>query len=105
MQNSWDPFALVVCITPGPNQFLYASDAFPGRVYKLQPDGKVRLLGRVRQELKQSAGFTKSPARRKTNLRRRIAELAFRNSSLHPKNRRSRLQCASFRTGPGEESL
>jgi len=22
-----------VCITPGPNQVLYASDAFPGRVY------------------------------------------------------------------------
>ena len=30
-----------ICITPGPNQFLYASDAFPGRIYKLTLDGKV----------------------------------------------------------------
>lgn len=30
-----------VCITPGPNQVLYASDAFPGRIYKLSLDGKV----------------------------------------------------------------
>ena len=34
----------VVCITPGPGtQYLYASDAFPGRIYKLSLDGK--LLG------------------------------------------------------------
>jgi DNA-binding beta-propeller fold protein YncE len=32
-----------VCITPGPNQVLYASDAYPGRIYKLSLDG--RLLG------------------------------------------------------------
>src|SRR5689334_15223944 len=30
-----------VCITPGPNQVLYASDAYPGRVYKMTLDGKV----------------------------------------------------------------
>ena len=30
-----------ICITPGPNQVLYSSDAFPGRVYKLSLDGKV----------------------------------------------------------------
>src|SRR5438105_13500876 len=30
-----------VCITPGPKQVLYASDAFPGRVVKLSLDGKV----------------------------------------------------------------
>jgi len=30
-----------VCITPGPNQVLFASDAYPGRVYKLSLDGKV----------------------------------------------------------------
>ncbi len=29
-----------VCITPGPNQVLYASDAYPGRIYKLSLDGK-----------------------------------------------------------------
>jgi DNA-binding beta-propeller fold protein YncE len=32
-----------VCITPGPTQYLYTSDAYPGRVYKLTLDGK--LLG------------------------------------------------------------
>ena len=30
-----------VCITPGPEQVLYASDAYPGRIYKLSLDGKV----------------------------------------------------------------
>jgi hypothetical protein len=34
------PWAL--CITPGPGtQYLYSSDAYPGRVYKLSLDGKV----------------------------------------------------------------
>jgi DNA-binding beta-propeller fold protein YncE len=30
-----------ICITPGPNQVLYASDAFPGRIYKLSLEGKM----------------------------------------------------------------
>jgi len=30
-----------VCIPPGPNPVLYASDAFPGRIYKLTLEGKV----------------------------------------------------------------
>jgi hypothetical protein len=30
-----------LCITPGPNQVLFTSDAFPGRIYKLGLDGKV----------------------------------------------------------------
>jgi DNA-binding beta-propeller fold protein YncE len=30
-----------VCITPPPNQVLFTSDAFPGRIYKLSLDGKV----------------------------------------------------------------
>ena len=30
-----------ICITTGPNQVLYASDAFPGRIYKMTLDGKV----------------------------------------------------------------
>jgi sugar lactone lactonase YvrE len=34
-----------LCITPGPNQVLYASDSYPGRIYKLTLDG--RLLGQV----------------------------------------------------------
>lgn len=30
-----------ICITPGPHQVLYASDGYPGRIYKLTLDGKV----------------------------------------------------------------
>jgi DNA-binding beta-propeller fold protein YncE len=30
-----------LCITPGPHQVLFTSDAFPGRIYKLSLDGKV----------------------------------------------------------------
>jgi hypothetical protein len=30
-----------ICITPGPTQYLYSADAYPGRVYKLTLDGKV----------------------------------------------------------------
>jgi streptogramin lyase len=37
--QSGSPWA--VCITPGPTQYLYASDAFPGRVYKMTLEGKV----------------------------------------------------------------
>jgi sugar lactone lactonase YvrE len=43
-----------VCITPGPNQMLYASDAYPGRIYKLSLDGKVLgVLGESGKQLKQ----------------------------------------------------
>jgi len=30
-----------ICITPGPDQYLYSSDAVPGRIYKLDLNGKV----------------------------------------------------------------
>jgi DNA-binding beta-propeller fold protein YncE len=51
-QASGSPWAL--CITPGPNQVLYAADAFPGRVYKLSLDGKVLgVLGETGKQLKQ----------------------------------------------------
>jgi hypothetical protein len=30
-----------ICITPGPNQVLFASDGYPGRIYKLTLDGNV----------------------------------------------------------------
>jgi DNA-binding beta-propeller fold protein YncE len=33
------PWAL--CVTPGPTQYLFVSDAYPGRIYKLSLDGKV----------------------------------------------------------------
>src|SRR5437667_11091416 len=40
-----------LCITPRPNQVLYPSDAYPGRIYKLSPDGK--LLGMLGKAGKQ----------------------------------------------------
>jgi sugar lactone lactonase YvrE len=46
------PWAL--CITSGSPQYLYSSDAFPGRIYKLTLDGKVvGMLGRTGHQLKQ----------------------------------------------------
>ena len=43
-----------ICITPGPNQVLYSSDAFPGRIYKLSLEGKVMgVLGESGKRLKQ----------------------------------------------------
>ena len=46
------PWAL--CITPGPEQVLYASDAYPGRIYKMTLDGKVLgTIGEGGRQLKQ----------------------------------------------------
>jgi len=43
-----------ICITPAPNQVLYVSDAYPGRIYKLALDGKVLgVLGESGKQLKQ----------------------------------------------------
>ncbi len=43
-----------VCITPGPHQVLYASDAYPGRIYKMTLDGKVLgTIGEGGRQLKQ----------------------------------------------------
>jgi hypothetical protein len=51
-QMPGSPWAL--CITPGPKQVLYASDAYPGRIYKLSLDGKVLgVLGESGKQLKQ----------------------------------------------------
>jgi sugar lactone lactonase YvrE len=44
-----------ICITPPPNQVLYSSDAFPGRIYKLALDGKV--LGMFGKSGKQLGQF------------------------------------------------
>lgn len=52
-QTPGSPWAL--CITPGPNQVLYSSDAYPGRVYKLSLDGKV--LGVLGESGKQPKQF------------------------------------------------
>jgi DNA-binding beta-propeller fold protein YncE len=43
-----------ICITPPPNQVLYSSDGYPGRIYKLSLDGKVLgVLGESGKQLKQ----------------------------------------------------
>ncbi|HEX4772995.1 MAG TPA: peptidyl-alpha-hydroxyglycine alpha-amidating lyase family protein [Bryobacteraceae bacterium] len=43
-----------ICITPGPHQVLYSSDAFPGRIYKLSLDGRVLgMFGRTGRQAKQ----------------------------------------------------
>ena len=43
-----------ICMTQGPTQYLYTSDAYPGRVYKLTLDGKVvGMLGIGGRELGQ----------------------------------------------------
>ena len=44
-----------VCITPPPNQVLFTSDAFPGRIYKLSLEGK--LLGVLGESGKQPRQF------------------------------------------------
>jgi len=38
-QQPGSPWA--ICITQGPQQVLYVSDAFPGRIYKMSLDGQV----------------------------------------------------------------
>jgi NHL repeat-containing protein len=43
-----------VCITPGPHQVLYASDSYPGRIYKMTLDGKVLgTIGEPGRQLRQ----------------------------------------------------
>jgi hypothetical protein len=43
-----------ICITPPPNQVLFASDAYPGRIYKLSLEGKVLgVFGESGKQLKQ----------------------------------------------------
>ncbi|HUC66380.1 MAG TPA: peptidyl-alpha-hydroxyglycine alpha-amidating lyase family protein [Stellaceae bacterium] len=43
-----------ICFSPPPDQALYVSDAFPGRIYKLTPEGKLLgMLGRSGKKLKQ----------------------------------------------------
>jgi hypothetical protein len=44
-----------VCITPPPNQVLFTSDAYPGRLYKLTLEGK--LLGTIGESGKQAKQF------------------------------------------------
>ena len=49
-RSAGSPWA--ICITPPPHQVLYASDAYPGRIYKLSLDGKVLgVLGKSGKQL------------------------------------------------------
>ncbi len=51
-RQSGAPWA--ICITPGPTQYLYSADAYPGRIYKLTLDGKVLgTLGTSGRQLKE----------------------------------------------------
>lgn len=54
-QGTFSPGApWAVCITPGPKQVMFVSDAYPGRVYKLGLDGRVLgVLGESGKQLKQ----------------------------------------------------
>ena len=52
LAQSGAPWA--ICITPGATQYLYSSDGFPGRIYKLSLDGKVLgVMGKSGRQLKQ----------------------------------------------------
>jgi len=43
-----------ICITPGANQVMFLSDAYPGRIYKVSLDGKVLgVLGKAGKQPKQ----------------------------------------------------
>ena len=43
-----------ICITPGPNQFLYTSDSVPGRIYKLDLNGRILgVFGRAGKQMGQ----------------------------------------------------
>lgn len=43
-----------ICITPGPNQVLYSSDSVPGRIYKLDLNGKILgVFGKAGKQLGQ----------------------------------------------------
>jgi len=43
-----------ICISPGPTQYLYSADAYPGRVYKLSLDGNVLgYLGTTGRQMKE----------------------------------------------------
>ena len=52
-QQPGSPWA--ICITPGPTQYLYSADAFPGRIYKFSLDGK--LLGYLGTSGRQTKEF------------------------------------------------
>jgi DNA-binding beta-propeller fold protein YncE len=52
--QQWPGSPWTICITPGPNQVIYTSDAYPGRIYKMSLDGKLLgVLGEAGKQMKQ----------------------------------------------------
>jgi DNA-binding beta-propeller fold protein YncE len=63
-----------VAISPGPRQYLYAADAYPGRIYKMTLDGEViGVLGESGKQLKQFGWVHSMTARSENELY--VAEL------------------------------
>jgi len=67
-----------VCITPGPTQYLYAADAYPGRIYKTESRWQGPWLAR---QVRQTAEAIRLDSRNRLPIReriicRRIIELA-----------------------------
>jgi hypothetical protein len=57
-----------ICFSPPPDQVLYVSDGFPGRIYKLTPEGRLLgMFGRSGKKLKQF-GFIHEMACPKANV-------------------------------------
>ncbi|HML17564.1 MAG TPA: peptidyl-alpha-hydroxyglycine alpha-amidating lyase family protein [Bryobacteraceae bacterium] len=52
LMGSGTPWA--ICISPGPTQYLYSADAYPGRIYKLSLDGQLLgMFGQTGRQMKQ----------------------------------------------------
>jgi len=52
LMGSGTPWA--ICISPGPTQYLYSTDAYPGRIYKMTLDGQLLgMFGQTGRQMKQ----------------------------------------------------
>jgi hypothetical protein len=52
LMGSGTPWA--ICISPGPTQYLYSADAYPGRIYKMTLDGQLLgMFGQTGRQMKQ----------------------------------------------------
>ena len=52
LMGSGTPWA--ICISPGPTQYLYSADAYPGRIYKMTLDGQVvGMFGQTGRQMKE----------------------------------------------------
>ena len=80
-----------ICITPGPTQYLYVADAFPGRIYKLTLDGTLLgMFGRAGKQPKQFGWVHEIHCQSENELY--VAEVLnwrVQKLMLHPENRQS----------------